>query len=31
MKVNVTVWAKQYENSKPIAGADITDMETGEK
>ena len=26
----VTVWAKQYENSKPIADADITDAATGE-
>lgn len=30
-KTLVTVWAKQYENSKPIADADIIDMSTGEK
>lgn len=30
-KVPVHVFAKQYENSKPLAGAGITDIETGEK
>jgi hypothetical protein len=30
-KVPVTVWVKQYETSKPIADADITDMSTGER
>jgi hypothetical protein len=29
-KVLVNVWAKQYETSRPIAEAEILDMETGE-
>ncbi|MEZ0224875.1 MAG: hypothetical protein ACAH83_10000 [Alphaproteobacteria bacterium] len=30
-KVLVSVWAKQYETSKPIADGEVVDMETGEK
>jgi hypothetical protein len=29
-KVLVRIWAKQYENSRPLADAEITDMHTGE-
>jgi hypothetical protein len=30
-KVLVKIWAKCYEDSRPIADADITDIETGER